>query len=368
MAYLGLEHIEPTTGRILVEERDAQESDSKSTNFRFTTDHVLYGKLRPYLNKVALPEFSGRCTTEIIPLMPISVERRWLAWLLRRQEVVDHAMHGKTGSCMPRASMPDFLAMCVAVPPLQEQRRVVARLEQQHGILDRARRTVADQLATSDALVQAVLCDIFPHPCARLARGWRWERLEDVCEINPKRPPGVPISPDTDVTFVPMAAVCEKAGAVTRATVRSYKDVSHGYTHMQDGDVIFAKITPCMQNGKHAIVSDTLTGCAFGSTEFHVLRPSEALDARLLHAFLLRQGFLRDAERHFKGTAGQQRVPKEFLASTPFPVPPLSEQHRLVAYLESTCSASDRARTAAQAQLAAINALSDATLRQAFQP
>lgn len=161
MAYLGLEHIEPATGRILVEERDAQESDSKSTNFRFTTDHVLYGKLRPYLNKVALPEFSGRCTTEIIPLMPISVERRWLAWLLRRQEVVDHAMRGRTGSRMPRASMSDFLAMSVVVPTRRIQRLAIARLERQVSALERARIAAQEQLKAINALSDAMLRQAF---------------------------------------------------------------------------------------------------------------------------------------------------------------------------------------------------------------
>ena len=161
MAYLGLEHIEPATGRILVKERDAQDSNSKSTNFRFTTDHVLYGKLRPYLNKVALPEFSGRCTTEIIPLMPISVERRWLAWLLRRPQVVDRAMRGKTGSRMPRTSMSDFLAMSVAVPPRQVQSRAIVRLERQVSALDRARTAAQDQLEAINVLSDAILREAF---------------------------------------------------------------------------------------------------------------------------------------------------------------------------------------------------------------
>lgn len=203
---------------------------------------------------------------------------------------------------------------------------------------------------------------------SELPPGWRWTTLDEVCEINPRRPLKARVQPETNVTFIPMAAVSEDTGAITHATVRPYRDVSRGYTYMQDGDVIFAKITPCMQNGKHAIVRDTLNGLAFGSTEFHVLRPSDNLDARFLHAFLRRKEFLQDAERHFKGTAGQQRVPKEFLASTPFPLPPVREQRDLLADLAQRLSALERARKAALAQLAAIDHLSDATLRQVFQP
>ena len=200
----------------------------------------------------------------------------------------------------------------------------------------------------------------------QLPDGWRWVKLAEVCQINPRRPRNLAISPETDVTFVPMAAVSDQFAAITGAINRPYAEVSRGYTYMEDGDVIFAKITPCMQNGKHAIVRDTRTGFAFGSTEFHVLRPSDVLDARLLHSFLLRSEFLQEAERNFTGTAGQQRVPKEFMASVSFPLPPLDEQHRIVARLEEQLTTAERARSAALAQLAAIEAMPQALLRQIF--
>ena len=200
----------------------------------------------------------------------------------------------------------------------------------------------------------------------QLPDGWRWVKLAEVCQINPRKPHNLVISPETDVTFVPMAAVSDQFAAITAAISRPYAEVSRGYTYMEDGDVIFAKITPCMQNGKHAIVRDTQTGFAFGSTEFHVLRPSDALDARLLHSFLLRPEFLQEAERSFTGTAGQQRVPKEFVASVSFPLPPLNEQRQIVAQLEEQMATAERARSAALAQLAAIEAMPQALLRQIF--
>lgn len=152
MPYMGLEHIEPHTGKVLVSEQEARCSSSKSNNFRFNPEHVLYGKLRPYLNKVALPEFAGRCTTEIVPLKPNSVDRRWLAWLLRHQEVVSHAMNGKTGSRMPRASMSDFLTLLVGVPPYREQRRIVARLEKVAAAANRAKEAIEAQLVAINEL------------------------------------------------------------------------------------------------------------------------------------------------------------------------------------------------------------------------
>ena len=273
-----------------------------------------------------------------------------------------------SGATFPEVGKKKLAEFPIALPPLDQQSRISEWLDDWLSVLNRLRGIIAGQLAVIDAMAQALLRDVFPQsPTSRPDRGWRWTTLEEVCHINPPRPSELRVPPDTSVTFVPMAAVSDDAAAITHATVRPYKDVSRGYTYMQDGDVIFAKITPCMQNGKHAVVRDTLTGWAFGSTEFHVLRPSANLDARLLHAFLLRKEFLQDAERNFKGTAGQQRVPKEFLASTPFPLPPVSKQHRLVADLARQFSALERVRTAAQAQLCAADVLSRAALHQAFE-
>ena len=199
-----------------------------------------------------------------------------------------------------------------------------------------------------------------------LPEGWRWAALGEVCEINPRRPRDLPATPDELVTFIPMSAVDEGAGAVTQPQERPLAEVTRGYTYMEDGDVIFAKITPCMQNGKHAIVGDTLTGFAFGSTEFHVLRPGDAIHPVWVHRFLLQPSVLYEAKQHFTGTAGQRRVPKQYLIEKHIPLPSLAEQRRIVADLEAQMEAAERARRAAEAQLAAMLAMPAALLREIF--
>ena len=129
LLYLSLEYIESQTGKILRNPESSIEDEGKSTTFAFDSRHILYGKLRPYLNKVALPNFEGRCTTEAIPLLPDSrTDRHFIAWILRRKETVDAAMKDKTGSRMPRTNMDVLLNLEIPLPPLPEQKRIAAIL------------------------------------------------------------------------------------------------------------------------------------------------------------------------------------------------------------------------------------------------
>ena len=110
-----------------------------------------------------------------------------------------------------------------------------------------------------------------------LPEGWALVTLPKVCAINPPKPPPDALSPDAIVTFVPMPAVDAEQGAITAPTTRHFSKVRKGFTAFRDEDVIIAKITPCMENGKAAIARHLLNGVGFGSTEFHVLRSAGAV-------------------------------------------------------------------------------------------
>ena len=104
-----------------------------------------------------------------------------------------------------------------------------------------------------------------------------------------------------------------------------------GFTAFRDGDLIVAKITPCMENGKAAICTGLVNGHGFGSTEFHVLRPTGAAQATYAFHFIRQESFRRAAADHMTGSVGQKRVPATYLANVQIPLPPLSEQKRIVA-------------------------------------
>jgi len=164
---------------------------------------------------------------------------------------------------------------------------------------------------------------------------WPTKSLEEVCDINPKATASDSFDGTAKVTFVPMAAVDEVNGTIKRPEQRRYMEVAKGYTFFREDDVLFAKITPCMQNGKAAIARGLLNGKGFGSTEFHVLRPKASMLPDWIFAFIRQPEFRKAAQASFTGSAGQQRVPTEFLKRSLIPVPPLPDQKRIVRLLDA---------------------------------
>lgn len=190
-------------------------------------------------------------------------------------------------------------------------------------------------------------------------------KLSEVAEINPRRST-LEFADDELVTFVPMEAVDDVTGSVLRPVERKFVEVKRGYTVFLEDDVIFAKITPCMQNGKHAIARGLANGVGFGSTEFHVIRAGAAVTPEWIHYFLRREQTLDAAVKTFTGTVGQQRVPGSFLEALEIPLPHIDEQRCIAARLKTQLAAVEEARKAAQAQLRDFKRLTPSILEAAF--
>lgn len=160
-------------------------------------------------------------------------------------------------------------------------------------------------------------------------------RLGDICIINPKSPG---FDDTLAVSFVPMPKVGEN-GEFDPFETREYHEVKKGFTYFQNDDVLFAKITPCMENGKGAIAIDLKNGVGFGSTEFHVLRPmSERVTSKWLFYLLSWPPFRKDAAKNMTGSAGQKRVPKSFLEEYFINVPELKTQKEMTDTLDKLCA------------------------------
>ena len=168
--------------------------------------------------------------------------------------------------------------------------------------------------------------EMFGNPLSSIQKN-ELKKLGDCCQINPRRP-SVSISDNDLVSFVPMPAVNED-GYIDGATNDEYGKVKKGFTYFENNDVLFAKITPCMENGKGAIAEGLTNGIGMGSTEFHILRPIEGISNSYWLLALTRMPIFREqAAKNMSGTGGQRRVGAAFLENFMIGLPSYSEQKR----------------------------------------
>jgi type I restriction enzyme, S subunit len=184
---------------------------------------------------------------------------------------------------------------------------------------------------------------------------WRRSRIRNVAVFSPGYSDTTPTMDET-CTIVPMELLSED-GVINVSSQQSVEEMQSGLTLFEQGDVLFAKITPCMENGKGAFVSKLPTRHAFGSTEFHVLRPSREVDGKFLYYVTFNPVFRTYAAENMTGAAGQKRVSSRFLKDTRLFLPSVREQERIAAYLDASCTELDAAVDAKRRQIETLNAL-----------
>lgn len=195
---------------------------------------------------------------------------------------------------------------------------------------------------------------------------WHKERLKDVCDINPSKENTRNLSNDLEVSFFPMASLDEKRGTITNPQTRPLGDVKKGFTNFREGDVVFAKITPCMENGKSAVIGRLLNGIGYGTTEFYVLRCGEKINNRFLYHLLRSKKFRDAAKQEMTGAVGQQRVPKKYLESYKINLPMVEEQNEIVQFLDDHIHYEDEITEIAKQTLSEIGELKKSILSKAF--
>ncbi len=294
-------------------------------------------------------------------------------YLLADTERIKQSGHGLAMIHVTKAGTEQRL---IPLPPIAEQQRVVARIEELMPLVeeygnaeerlttlnadfpDKLRKSILQQAIQgklternpSDEPASELLKRISAEKARLIKEGkikkektlppiteeeipfeipenWAWVRIGEMFEVNPRNA----VSDDMEVGFIPMPLL--EPGFVNKHTFEKkiWKDVKKNFTHFQNGDVVFAKITPCFQNRKSAIICDLPNGYGAGTTELHVLRSYSGL---ILNEYALwfvkNERFIVDGVEHFTGSVGQQRVGTDFIKQYPFPLPPLAEQQRIV--------------------------------------
>lgn len=199
-----------------------------------------------------------------------------------------------------------------------------------------------------------------------LPAGWETAELSEVCLVNPTINKSS-IADDLAVSFVPMPAVEAESGGIDVSAMRKFGEVKKGYTPFREGDVLFAKITPCMENGKMAVVPALHNGLGFGSTEFHVLRAHPGISPQFVYYFVSSRTFRRVAEHNMSGAVGQRRVTTPYLSACKIPVPPTAEQHRIVAKIEELFSELDQGVDSLKTAREQLKVYRQSLLKNAFE-
>ena len=273
----------------------------------------------------------------------------------------------------------------VPLPPLPEQHRIVAKIEKLFTKLDTGINELRKAQSQLKRYRQSVLKAAFEgklteawraehqeeiEPAASivsdLPNGWEWTALEEVSKLNP-RIDKQSIDDDLEVTFLPMKNVEELSGKIDLSEIKRFSELKRkSYTPFRNGDILFAKVTPCMENGKIAIAYDLKNGIGFGSTEFHVIRLSEEHSKQFFFFYFLQQKFRQEAKRAMTSGVGLLRVPTDYMRRVPIPLPPLSEQQAIVSEVESRLSIADKVEKTITAELKRAEQLRQSILKKAF--
>ena len=202
--------------------------------------------------------------------------------------------------------------------------------------------------------------DDLPFP---LPKAWAWTQIAELGVISPRND-----SRDDHVaSFVPMRMIPAEYGATNVHEPRPWGEIKRGYTHFAEGDVGLAKITPCFENGKSIVFRNLTGGIGSGTTELHVVRPI-FMDADYIVLFLKTPHFIEASIPRMTGTAGQKRVPTEYFANSPLPVPPLAEQRRIVAKVDELMALCDRLEEARKERETTRDRLAAASLARLNSP
>ena len=262
-----------------------------------------------------------------------------------------------SGSAQPQITRQGLEKVEIEICSTRQQEKIVSILSKVETIITVCKR----QLEKLDDLIKARFVELFGEPGSDKF-GWGLVALGTACIINPKKGQDKRLQENLDVSFVPMPAVSE-SGKIDATATKKYFDVKTGFTYFAENDVLFAKITPCMENGKGAVATGLCNGIGFGSTEFHVLRPiSEKSNPYWIYTLSTFKQFRIDAANNMTGSAGQRRVPASFLENYRLSLPPIDLQDEFAAFVKQV----NKSKAAIQKSLDEAQLLFDSLMQQYF--
>ena len=337
--------------------------DIGSSKILVQKNDILLCKINPRINRVWIvsdeSDKQNIASSEWIVIRNHSYNPEYLAWYFRSKFFQNYMTSEVTGigGSLTRAQPKRVGDYPVPVLSREEQDNIVKTLN----TLQKVVNAKKEELNKCDYLIKARFVEMFGLPGDDNPE-WKFGKLGDVCEFNPKKVNNPKLVNNPEVSFVPMNAVSEK-GYLDPSEIRSYSDVKTGFTYFEDNDVLFAKITPCMENGKGAVAKGLKNGVGFGSTEFHVLRPVKGVsNPYWIYTLTSFEQFRIQAMKNMTGSAGQRRVPVNFLENYRVAIPPIELQDRFADFVAQV----DKSKAAVQKSLDETQLLFDSLMQKYF--
>ena len=317
---VGLEHIEPYDMLLNKWDVDVETTFTKA----FHKGQIMFGRRRAYQHKACVATCDGICSGDITLIEPVEgkVYPDLLPFIVQNDDFFEHAIKGSNGALSPRVKWEHMASFEVNLSSLAEQKVLAEKLWAAYEV----KQSYLKMIAATEEMVKSQFIEMFGNPLSSVQR-YPLKKLGDCCELNPRRP-SLDLEDTDNVSFVPMPSVSEN-GYLQDVADEEYGKVKKGFTYFENRDVLFAKITPCMENGKGAIAEGLTNNIGMGSTEFHVLRPIEGVSSPYWLLALTRLPIFRErASKNMTGTGGQKRVPASYLENFMVGLPPIEEQNR----------------------------------------
>lgn len=314
--YVGLEHLDSDSIHI---KRHGVPSDVKGTKLKVYKGDIIFGKRRAYQRKAAVAEFDGICSAHAMVLRanPEVVNEKFFPFFIHSGTFMTRALEVSEGSLSPTIKWNTLKKEEFRLPPLELQKKLSDLLWKADDLELKYLKTALDL----DLLLQSTFKEKFS-----VSDGTK-TLLADIADINPRLEKN-DASYSGEVDFIPMDSVSED-GEVYIEQKKDFQKSKSALTSFKTSDILFAKITPCMENGKGCIVPKLSSPVGLGSTEFHILRAKEETDTLFIY-YLTKLPFFRElAERRMTGSAGQKRVPVDFLQKFEFKAPNKKEREKL---------------------------------------
>lgn len=294
--YVGLEHIDPDTLHL---SRHGHPSDVEGTKLRFYKGDIIFGRRRAYQRKTALATTDGICSAHAMVLRAKEdvVDPSFFPFLFHSKQFIDMAITISVGGLSPTINWKDISKQEFLLPPKSEQKRLAELL------------WAADEMIEKEKKVLKELKDHIQIIIKENTTDTKNKRIpfSNLVEINPT----TTINTE-EVSLITMPDISEEGEIINYIKAQTYELKGKGLTPFKENDILFAKITPCMENGKGTIAKHLYNGLGLGSTEFHVLRPKLDTDLYYCYYLTMSKTFRKQAEKQMTGSAGQKRVQPEF--------------------------------------------------------